>query len=165
MREVGYNDENLRRLFAEMDTKLRAKALRGAFTRQANQVRRTAVTNLRTKLHSNKDLEKGLRKEVFKRVAGFRVTISAHGDKGLHTNRRGLKKPVLIWAEEGTKQRRTKTKTRIFRRSRRGHPTGRMGRYAFMQQTKDQVKAGVTNSLREELTRSVIKTARKYGCN
>lgn len=167
-----YDDTQLQKLFTEMDVKHRKRALKGAFRREANQVRRTAINNLRSSLHSNRDLEKGIRAIVFKKVAGFRVTIgtkkanrkTGKGEKGMHINRQGLKKPVLIWAEGGTEQRKTKTKTRFFVRERRGHYTGRMKRYGFMRKTQTDVRDKVTADLRNEIVESVTKTANKYGC-
>lgn len=167
-----YDDTQLQKLFTEMDVKHRKRALKGAFRREANQVRRTAINNLRSSLHSNRDLEKGIRAIVFKKAAGFRVTIgtkkanrkTGKGEKGMHINRQGLKKPVLIWAEGGTEQRKTKTKTRVFGRGRRGHNTGRMKRYGFMRKTQTDVRDKVTADLRNEIVESVTKTANKYGC-
>lgn len=167
-----YDDTQLQKLFTEMDVKHRKRALKGAFRREANQVRRTAINNLRSSLHSNRDLEKGIRAIVFKKAAGFRVTIgtkkanrkTGKGEKGMHINRQGLKKPVLIWAEGGTEQRKTKTKTRAFVRERRGHNTGRMKRYGFMRKTQTDVRDKVTADLRNEIVESVTKTANKYGC-
>ena len=167
-----YDDTQLQKLFTEMDVKHRKRALKGAFRREANQVRRTAINNLRSSLHSNRDLEKGIRAIVFKKAAGFRVTIgtkkanrkTGKGEKGMHINRQGLKKPVLIWAEGGTEQRKTKTKTRVFVRERRGHTTGRMKRYGFMRKTQTDVRDKVTADLRNEIVESVTKTANKYGC-
>lgn len=167
-----YDDTQLQKLFTEMDVKRRNRALKGAFRREANQVRRTAINNLRSSLHSNRDLEKGIRAIVFKKAAGFRVTIgtkkanrkTGKGEKGMHINRQGLKKPVLIWAEGGTEQRKTKTKTRVFVRERRGHNTGRMKRYGFMRKTQTYVRDKVTADLRNEIVESVTKTANKYGC-
>ena len=167
-----YDDTQLQKLFTEMDVKHRKRALKGAFRREANQVRRTAINNLRSSLHSNRDLEKGIRAIVFKKAAGFRVTIgtkkanrkTGKGEKGMHINRQGLKKPVLIWAEGGTEQRKTKTKTRVFVRERRGHNRGRMKRYGFMRKTQTDVRDKVTADLRNEIVESVTKTANKYGC-
>ena len=168
---LNYDDENLQRLFAEMDAKHRLKALKGAFRREANQVRKTAINNLRGSIRSDRDLESGVRAVVYKRTAGFRVTIgtkkaSKAGGKeyGFHKNRQGLKKPILIWAEEGTEQRKTKTATKVFVRSRKGHSTGRMKRYGSMRQTRDDVGDTVTNNLHNELISSVEKVAKKYGC-
>lgn len=174
-----YDDTQLQKLFTDMDVKHRKKALKGAFRREANQVRRTAINNLRSgttkkgqPFHSSRDLEKGIRAIVFKKKAGFRVTIgtkkanrkTGKGEKGMHLNRQGLKKPVLIWAEGGTDKRFTKSKTRIFVRERKGHYTGIMKRYAFMRKTQTDVRDKVTADLRNEIVESVTKTASKYGC-
>lgn len=171
MEALNYDDANLQRLFAEMDAKQRLKALKGAFRKEANRVRKTALNNLRGSIRADKDMEKGVRAIVFKQKAGFRVTIGTKratkaGGKeyGFHKNRQGLKKPILIWAEEGTEERRTKSKTRIFVRSRKGHPTGRMKRYGFMRQTRDEVADSVNDSLHNEIVTSVTKIAEKYGC-
>ncbi len=169
-----YDDSNLRKLFKALDQEQRVKAMKGAFRREANKVRRVAISNLRsTGIRTDRDLEKGVRAVVYKRAAGFRVTIgtkkgnrkTGRGERGFHTNRRGLKKPVLLWAEGGTDKRYTKSKTRIFTRSRKGHYTGRMKRYGFMSKTGRQVDGRVTDELREEIVKSIHMTARRYGCN
>lgn len=171
---ISYDDSELQRLFAAMEPAQRLKALRGAFRRLASGVRRTAVNNLRGSLRSNKDLERGIRTVVFKKTAGFQVTIGSKVRRGgkstwtefsMHTNSKSKSKPVLIWAEEGTEARRTKSCTKIFARSRKGHSTGRMRRYGFMRQTSEQVRGSVTESLHTEIVKSVKKTAAKYGCN
>lgn len=174
---IEYDDSNLRQLFAELEPKRRTQALKGAFRREANQVRKTAVNNLRSGgINSIKDLEKGVRAVVFKRAAGFRITIgtkkagkSGKGEAGYHTNRQGLKKPILIWAETGTADRKTKSNggrhTRMWtRRKRSGHSTGRMRRYGFMAQTLSDVRGTVTQELHEMVIDNVQKVAKKYGC-
>ena len=168
---IEYDDTQLQRLFVELEPKQRLKALKGAFRKEVGRVRKTAINNLRDSIRSDRDLEKGVRAIVFKKQAGFRVTIGTRkankngkGEYGFHKNRQGLKKPVLIWAEEGTKQRKTKTQTKIFKRSRKGHPTGRMKRYGFMRQTRDEVTGSVTANIHKDVIDSVTKTAKKYGC-
>ncbi|MCM1517531.1 MAG: hypothetical protein NC117_02695 [Pseudoflavonifractor sp.] len=167
---MQYDDSNLQKLFAEMDVKRRVQALRGAFRREANKVRKTAINNLRGSIRTDRDLERGVRSMVFKRKAGFRVTVGTKKagksgrDYGFHTNRRGLRKPVLIWAEAGTDRRYTKTRSKIFRRLRKGHYTGRMRRYGFMRTTLQQVRGTVTEDLRNEIIDNVTRIARKYGC-
>lgn len=173
-RSIDYNDENLQRLFAELKPKRRLQAIKGGFRREANQVRKTAINNLRSSIQSNKDLEKGVRAIVFKRKAGFRVTVgtkragkNGKGEAGFHTNRQGLKKPILIWAEEGTKNRKTKPKQGTRRRAARlraSHSTGQMKRYGFMAQTLRSVRDTVTNDIHEMVTDNVQKVAEKYGC-
>lgn len=177
MAVMRYDDSNLRKLFAAMTPEQRLKALKGAFRRDATHVRRVAVNNLRSSLHGDAQLEKGIRAIVFKRKAGFRVTIGTKrankkgkGERGYYISRsrRGKPgatgKPVLIWAEEGTDSRRTKSKTRVFTRLRKGHSTGRMKRYGFMRKTLSEVQDGVTVSLQNEIIDNVQKTAKKYGC-
>ena len=173
-RTIDYNDENLQRLFAELEPKRRLQAIKGGFRIEANQVRKTAINNLRSSIQSNKDLEKGVRAIVFKRKAGFRVTVgtkragkNGKGEAGFHTNRQGLKKPVLIWAEEGTKERQTKPKQGTRRRAARlraSHRTGRMKRYGFMAQTLTSVRDTVTTNIHEMVAENIQKVAKKYGC-
>ena len=173
-RTIDYNDENLQRLFAELEPKRRLQAIKGGFRKEANQVRKTAINNLRSSIQSNKDLEKGVSAIVFKRKAGFRVTVgtkragkNGKGEAGFHTNRQGLKKPVLIWAEEGTKERQTKPKKGTRRRAARlraSHRTGRMKRYGFMAQTLTSVRDTVTTNIHEMVAENVQKVAEKYGC-
>ena len=171
---VAFDDRNLQQLFAEMEPKRRLQALRGGFRREANQVRKTAINNLRSSIRSNKDLEQGVRAVVYKRSAGFRVTIgtkragkNGKGEAGFHTNRQGLKKPVLIWAEAGTQERQTKRKQGTRRRAgrmREQHRTGRMKRYGFMEQTLNSVRDTVTADIHNLVLDNVEKIAKKYGC-
>ena len=180
---LEYDDTQLRQLFAEMDEKQRAKAMKGAFRSTANLLRRTAVANLRSDLHSGKDLEKGVRALVFKQKLGFRVTVGTVlrkskdrtrivAKKGFHLNRAGLEKPVLIWAEDGTKERRLKgsrgshrTKTGFRKRYLfNGAFRGRMPAYQFIVKANQQVGPQINQTLQESFRASVEKTAKKYGC-
>lgn len=173
-RDINYDDRNLQRLFADMEPKRRLQAIKGGFRKEANLVRKTAINNLRNSIRTDKDLEKGVRAIVFKRKAGFRVTVgtkkankSGKGEAGFHTNRQGLKKPVLIWAEEGTDERRTKPKQGTRRRASRlraSHRTGRMRRYGFMAQTLRSVRDTVTDNVHKMVNENIEKIANKYGC-
>ena len=173
-RDIDYNDRNLQQLFADLEPKRRLQAIKGGFRKEANRVRKTAINNLRSSIRTDKDLEKGVRAIVFKRAAGFRVTVgtkkagkNGKGEAGFHTNRQGLKKPVLIWAEDGTAERRTKPKQGTRRRASRlraSHRTGRMKRYGFMAQTLSGVRDTVTANIHEMVTENVQKVAKKYGC-
>lgn len=170
--DVKYDDGNLQRLFAELEPKRRTQALKAGFRKTANTVRKKAVGNLREAIHTDRDLEKGVRAIVFKQKAGFRVTIgtkkagkNGKGEAGMHTNRRGLKKPVLIWAEEGTKQRRTKGNGgKRAARLRAAHNTGSMPRYGFMAKTRNEVRETVTEDMHRLVTENVERVAKKYGC-
>ena len=170
--DIRYNDGNLQPLFAELEPRRRAQALRGGFRKVANKMRNKAVANLREAIHTDKDLEKGVRAIVYNRMAGFRVTIgtkkagkNGKGEAGMHTNRRGLKKPVLIWAEEGTKDRKTKSSGgKRAARYRAAHRTGRMPKYGFMAKTKAEMRDSVTADIRKMVAENVERVAKKYGC-
>ena len=173
-RDIDYDDRNLQQLFADQEPKRRLQAVKGGFRKEANRVRKTAINNLRSSIRTDKDLEKGVRAIVFKRKAGFRVTVgtkkagkNGKGEAGFHTNRQGLKKPILIWAEDGTEERKTKPKQGTRRRAARlraSHRTGRMKRYGFMAQTLSSVRDTVTANIHEMVTENVQKVAKKYGC-
>ena len=173
-RDIDYDDRNLQQLFADLEPKRRLQAVKGGFRKEANRVRKTAINNLRSSIRTDKDLEKGVRAIVFKRKAGFRVTVgtkkagkNGKGEAGFHTNRQGLKKPILIWAEDGTEERKTKPKQGTRRRPARlraSHRTGRMKRYGFMAQTLSSVRDTVTANIHEMVTENVQKVAKKYGC-
>ena len=173
-RDIDYDDRNLQQLFADLEPKRRLQAVKGGFRKEANRVRKTAINNLRSSIRTDKDLEEGVRAIVFKRKAGFRVTVgtkkagkNGKGEAGFHTNRQGLKKPILIWAEDGTEERKTKPKQGTRRRAARlraSHRTGRMKRYGFMAQTLSSVRDTVTANIHEMVTENVQKVAKKYGC-
>ena len=175
-KDIVYDDQKLQQLFAELEPRRRLQAIKGGFRKEANQVRKVAVNNLRaTGIRSDRDLEKGIRAIVFKRKAGFRVTVgtknasrkTGKGEAGFHTNRFGLKKPILIWAEAGTAERKTKPKEGTRRRAFRlkeSHHTGRMRRYGFMEKTLAGVRDTVTDDLHKMVTNNVYRVAEKYGC-
>lgn len=190
---MTYDDSRLNAFFAELDPKKRKAALKGGIRRCANKVKRQAVSNLRTatnprgrKLNASTGLDKGIRALVYKKkAAGFRVTIGTKFNKrnpgkskGYHRNRawrkaqaagksegalRSMEKPVLLWAESGTKGRKTKTKTRVFVRKKKGHSTGKMPAYLFMKKTKDQMKDKITEEMRTGIREYMTNLARKHG--
>lgn len=176
--DYKYDDTNLQKLFMELEPKRRTQALKSGFRREANQVRKTAVNNLRSSgIRTDREMETGVRAIVFKQQAGFRVTVGTAHRRGrgkgtlygFHKNRRGEVKPILMWAELGTAERRTKSNggkhTVMFsERSRAAHSTGRMKSYGFMAQTLFDVRETVTENLHNEVIQSVEKVAKKYGC-
>lgn len=98
-------------------------------------------------------------------VGTKRAGKNGKGEAGYHTNRQGLKKPVLIWVEEGTKERKTKSNGgRRAARRRSAHSTGRMRRYGFMSQTLNGVRDTVTADIHNMVTDNVFRVAKKYGC-
>lgn len=173
---LTYDDSGLQGLFEDLAPKQRVKALRGAFRREANRVRRAAINNLHGSIGGDKELDKGVRAIVFRRKAGFRVTIGTRrankkgkGERGYYISRKrrgkpyAAGKPVLIWAEEGTAWRRTRG--RGFLKRRGGHSTGRMKRYGFMRKTLSEVRGSVTGTLHKEIIDQLKKAAKKNGCS
>lgn len=171
-----YDDSNLRKLFRELEPKQRKEAFKKAFRKGANKVRKVALGNLRaTGLNHATALGKGIRAIVFKRDAGFRVTAASKqankqgkGERGMHKNRQGLKKPVLPWADRGTVYRRVKKSGQRVRIGNKwvttGIRRGLMKRYGFIAKTKSQVESTVTENLRRDMTESIHTIAKKYGC-
>lgn len=169
MMDLEYDDSNLRHLFAAMDPRQRLKTMKKAFRREAARVRKVAVKNLRESIRTDRTMEKGVRSVVLRKHAGFRVTVGTKKTRkgksfGYHRNRRGEERPILLWAEDGTKSRYTRSFSKTYVRSRKGHYTGRMKRYAFMERTRNEVISSVTDNLHNELRRTILEDAKKYGC-
>lgn len=180
-RVLTYTDHNLEQFWEELGPKRRVQAMRGTMRKEANYVRKTAVGNLRSSgLRTDADLERGVRQVVFKNTLGFRVTVGTKGRKtrknpnaktyGYHKNRRGQEKPILIWAEDGTKERHTKHRGFLGGRlraitniGRRGY-RGRMPHYAFMAKTRRETATSVTGGFSDAFRETVAKIALKYGC-
>lgn len=176
--DVYYDDSNLQRLFEQLTPAQRKRMFRGAMGRAATTVRKSAVKNLRSSIHSSKDLEKGIRKIVYKqKLLGFRLTVgtkraSKDGKRkavGFHRNRQGKDKPVLIWAEEGTVRRKAKSGARFKSGNKwvntKSKDRGKMRASKFMEAAKRQSMPRVATNVREEITKGIIKMAKKYGCS
>lgn len=175
---IDYDDSNLQRLFDALTPKQRMVAMRRAFKREASYVRNIAISNMWGCLNAGRKIESGIRAIVFKRKAGFKVTIATkranskgNGERGYYISRKLRKKdatgkPVLIWAEEGTDPRYTKGRIKMgIWKSRKVHSTGRMRPYGFMKKTLDETQFTVTDHLRNEIIESVQTEAKKYGCS
>ena len=127
-------------------------------------------------------MQRGVRLVIFRRDAGFRVTVAGRaatmknpkGEKSMYLNSRGKKKPVLQWAEPGTARRRTRgpyrkrTLLRRMMRSRKyggktGLNRGRMPRYGFLEKTLTQVEGKVGGVLQQEINLAIEYVAKKHG--
>ncbi len=185
--------DKLSQVLMELEPKRRLRAVKSAFYRAANKLRKKAIDNLRQERKTiasrpyangrskkaganwkhkpsgnpNPALEKGVKSFVYRKTPGFRVTVGSRyankngkGERGMHTNRQGLKKPVLIWAEAGTKSRDTKSKSR---NKKKGHVTGSMPAMGFMDKAKAQMTDRITEDLHKAIEESVMKAVKKYG--
>lgn len=148
--------------------------LKRSYRKVGKEAQQIAVGKLRTSGLSIKgasDYDKGLRLHIYSKGGGFLITVKARsasrktgkGEKSMHVTRTGNKKPVWMWAEEGTKSRKTKTKTRIAVRARKSHSTGSMPAYGFLKAAEPEMFRAVENSLTKELETATVKVAKKAG--
>ena len=162
---LQWDDRQLRELYRALTPAQRIKALKGGMRKEANRMKRVAISNLRASgIRSSKALEKGVRTKVYSKDSGFRVFVTTNKKYEGYTNRQGLKKPVLVWAELGTNARRTKGNGgRRALRKRGAHSTGRMRRYGFMGRMLSSELSKVTANVHTATREWVAKTAKKYG--
>lgn len=165
-----YKGTEWRKLLDGMTAKEIKSTLKKSYRVVGNKARKIALEKLRASgLKTNASLEKSLRLYVYGRGGGFVLTTKARSsrnsknERGMYTNSRGMKKPVLMWAAEGTKKRCTKSKTRIFVRVRKGHNTGSMANYRFMDAATPEAYKIVEADLAADIETIVIKTAKKAG--
>ena len=180
--DIDYDDSNLMKMFEELSPAKRVKALKHAFRRAGGQVKKRACSNLQAALKSARSnesartLKRGIQVIVFKKKAGFRVTIgsrasytNAKGKKvkevGMHVNRRGQHKPVLVWLEGGTAERYSRVTRRDGKRTlqKKGY-RGFVRATHFMHDTRNQMEGPITSEVRQAVIQAVTKTAKKYGC-
>lgn len=203
-------EKDLAQLTREMNPKQLRNSLKRAYRAEAKKVlgiarRALAGSSLRTpgitwkptKKHPAHegdiaDWDKGIRSHIYSRGGGFLITVKAHraskkqmaeGDpgKGMHRNRRGFFKPVLMWAEEGTNYRQRggkkvrikhgiygshrSGKTRYWTEAIRkdGIPTKRMPSYRFLEKATPEMNRTVETDLGKEVNVAVEKVAKKCG--
>lgn len=176
MGTATYNGQEWTRLLSELSPKELRKALRKAVRREASAAIKTAraslaASSLKVK-GSRSDFDKGIRSFIYnpKRAVGFLITVkprgagrNGKGEKGMHTNRFGLKKPVLMWAEDGTKPRATKSRTKVYTRKRMTHRTGQMPAYGFLKKAESEIFRQVEEGMVGDLEKAVEEAAKKSG--
>ena len=182
MNETTRNiDRAFASIYKALDPKDQRKAMRSAMRSEGNRLRKAAVANL-SQSGIGGGTKRSLASGIYVRTypdrygLGFMVSVKPHGKrKGIHLNRQGKEKPVLMWAEDGTRQRHvgrrmasffgksrfTGKKVRQYLRG--GANRGRMKRYAFLAKTEQQTAASVENNLFDSLQRSVERSAKKQG--
>ncbi len=165
-------------LLSRLSPREQRKALAGAMRREANSLKRAAQAAVKQsglgQKHPTK-VEKGVYSRVYpaRYGAGFLVSVKPHGaKKGIHRNRYGREKPVLMFAEEGTVARRVgrrqghytmqggrfaSKKYRTYQRS--GHSTGRMRAYHFLADAEQREAPGIEQRLWAEFEKNVSRAA------
>ena len=168
-------------VFKVLDQKTQRKAMKSAMRREGNRLKKIAVVNLRESRvgqGTKRDLSRGIYVRTYpdRYGMGFMVSVKPHGKrKGIHLNRQGKEKPVLMWAEDGTRERRAGRRiSSFFGKSRftgkkirqylRGGPRrGKMKRYAYLAKTEQQTADSVETNLFNSLQSNLEKAARKQG--
>ncbi len=168
-------------VFKALDPKAQRKAMRGAMRREGNRLKKAAVSNL-AQSGIGQGTRRSLSSGIYVRTyperygLGFMVSVKPHGSRrGIHLNRQGKEKPVLMWAEDGTryrhvgrrissffgKSRFTGKKIRQYLRG--GASRGKMKRYGFLAKTERQTADSVETNLFGNLQANVDRAARKQG--
>ena len=195
MRPEEYTGSEWQYLLRQMDGKEIKKSLRGAIRAEAKKAQKIAQSYLGTsglEVKGNTgDWKKGIRTYIYNpsKATGFMVTVKARaasrktgkGEKSMHQNRKGFKKPVLMWAEEGTLQRKrggkrvrannahntAKAQGRIggaWQYVRRGGiSTGKMQPYGFLEKATPEMFQAVEAGLTPEVGKAVENVAKKCG--
>ena len=192
MTEATDIKEPFREVFDALDLREQRKALRGAMRREGNRLRTTAAAKAASALgnRGGGDFKRNILVRVYppKYGAGFMLTVkgrNGHDPKIMHKTRdrrtrsgkvvAGGLKPILMWAEDGTRQRRqgparrsvlepfrtafTGRKRRNYER--RGRRTGAMPRYGFLAWAERTQTAGVERRLFADFQANLEKRLRK----
>lgn len=155
-------------------------AMRSSMRREAKRLRGVAVSKLRAYGPMTKKGKGDLADNILIRVypkkygTGFMLTVKGRNGKDpkiMHQTRRGLK-PIMMWAEDGTRDRRVgrRTKSKPGRSSfgkmlrryvRGGHSTGRMNRYAFLARTEAQEEGRIESNLFDVFQKNITRRAKR----
>ncbi len=168
-------------VYNALDMKTQRKAMRSAMRREGNRLKKAAVDNLGQSgigAGKKRNLSSGIYLRTYpdRLGLGFMVSVKPHGKrKGIHLNRQNLEKPVLMWAEDGTRLRHVGrrissffTKSRFSGKKirqyiRGGASRGKMKRYAFLAKTEEQTADSVEKNLFDTFQNNVERAARKQG--
>ena len=158
---ASYISKEVQHLLSHLTPRQVRNSLKGAFRAVAKTVRASGRSSLSTaaiRVRGNRgDWSRGVRTRIYSRGGGFMLTVKGVKGQSMHTNRFGLKKPILMWAEDGTKERRTRGV------SRKAHSTGRMPQYGYISRIESSLYAYVDGALGAQLDRSIGAQAAKAG--
>jgi hypothetical protein len=192
MQPSEYTGSEWKELAKELTPRQLRNALKRSYRAEAKKalgIARRYLDASGLQVQGNKsDWDKGIRSHIYSRGGGFMITVKAHranlkghGEKSMHQNRKGFKKPILMWAEEGTKERQRggkkirikhgiygthrSGKTQYWTETKRkdGIPTGQMGAYGFLERATPEMFQTVEHDLGTEVGVAVEKVAKKCG--
>lgn len=146
-------------LIRQLDSKERAKLMRGTMRSCANKLKAQAFKNLADAVHirDRRAMRKTIWTKVYKRVAGFRVTTA--GNKHLYPSRMKNKQgatrdvPLARWLENGTFTRSTR---------KGGHNRGFLPAVGFLRKASDSMAPGMVSTIEGELIKKLQKKAKEY---
>ena len=179
MSNVRDIEKPFREVFEALEPKQQRKAMKTAMRTEGGRLKKAAQARIAASglgRGTLKNISSGVRLRVYpdKYGLGFMVTVKPHGrNKGFHRNRKNLEKPVLMWAEDGTRQRRIGKKIGSFssenpltgkktkRYVRGGANRGKMRRYAFLETTERQEAENVETRLFEKYQDNITTEAQK----
>lgn len=146
-------------------------SLKGAYRMTGNEILLIARQKLMSSgiAHASK-LKKDIRLRVYPKGTGFMITVKPHGKtQGYHTNSKGLQKPVVMWAEEGTKVRYVrhgggqKVQTSDGKWVTLGRRRGQMPAYHFLDGIEDKGGPIIERGIAPAIEQSVMSKASKNG--
>ena len=164
----GKEWDELLQVFNKRDLKA---SLKGAYRMAGKEILQIARQKLMSSgiAHAS-ELKKDIRLRVYPRGSGFMITVKPHGrTQGYHTNRFGLQKPVVMWAEEGTKVRYVrkgggqKVQTSDGKWVTLGRRRGQMPAYHFLDGIEDKDGPIIERDLIPAIESQVMKRASRYG--
>lgn len=181
MEPKQYTGREWRELLRQMNVRQIRNSLKRSYRVEAKKLREIALS----KLHSTgirvkgllTDWDKGVRTHIYSRGGGFMITVkprkaggkSGKGEKSMHENRfyskTGRRLPILEWVEDGTNLRKTKTKTKTYARKKKGHSTGRLRAYRFLEKATPEMFRTAEEDIGTEVGIAVEKVAKKCGIN
>ena len=186
-------------LLREMNGRQIRNAMKSGLRRVAKKVTSVARRNLTSfgpgVAGDMSDWKKGVRSWIYRKGNGFLLTVKPErgkGEKGMHKNRRygksitrgprrgsinTRKLPILMFAEDGTRERNRGTrigKTSFFSISRwsgrkvrnyqrNGRSTGKMPAYKFLEKSEEEGYRIVESDLAKDVDAAVMKAAKKAG--
>lgn len=195
MNPKDYTGEEWTQLAKELTPKQMRNALKRSYRAEAKKALAIARRQLRAsglQVKGNQsDWDKGIRSHIYSKGGGFMLTVKARrasskgkGEKSMHQNRKGFKKPILMWAEDGTQPRLAKSsnwryehtgswklwarhgasmKPRKRKVRKDGINRGRMRAYGFLDKATPEMFQTVETDLGVEVGTAVEKVAKKCG--
>ncbi len=170
MNETATLDKAWNDLLRTFDRRELKRTLKDAYRRTGKKIASIAKMSVQAGgINDAGKLSRGVRVRVYPRGGGFMITVKPHGKQGFIKTRRGVEKPVLMWAEEGTKSRQTRGgKNGYLIKTDEGYRwvgknRGKMPAYHFLKEAEAQGAAIVEQEVGKEIEDATVRRAQKLG--